>query len=87
MSVSDVAPALGRDQPAQMRRPSATDEQILASVAIEVIPLAEAASPALPRPVVRGARRAARLTLPLTDAVALTVAILASRAAGWAAAG
>ena len=88
MSISDVVPAPRREQPARTRRPSvaeATDEPLLAPVAIDDIP--PAASLAAPRPVVRQARRAARVTLPLADAVALTAAILVSRTAGWAAAG
>ena len=90
MSISDVVPALGRGDPAQTRRPSAVDstgEQDLPSVAVEGMPQAEATGLATPRPVLRGARLAARVTLPLADAVALAAATVVSGTAGWPAAG
>jgi exopolysaccharide biosynthesis polyprenyl glycosylphosphotransferase len=90
MSVSDVAPLLGRESPAQTRRPSsaeAVDERLLAPAAVDGLPQAEAASLAAPRPVLRGARLTARVSLPLADTAALTTAIVASRTAGWPAAG
>jgi exopolysaccharide biosynthesis polyprenyl glycosylphosphotransferase len=90
MSISDVVPALGRGYPGQAREPSAvdaTDKRDLPPVAVEGIPRAEAAGLATPRPVLPGARLAARVTLPLADSVALAAAIVVSRTAGWAAAG